>query len=289
MADPLRGFAPRSRARSFAYRALLTIARTCYKAGNGALFTAAGLLRRDELQAASVEQYRRFNATDGDVDAGLTPVEAGFYGRFIPAKARILLVGCGTGRDLLALQALGHNVTGLEPGCDVVERARRHLARHGSAAEIRTGLVQSAELGGPYDVAIFSNGCYSYLQGTAVRVAVLQRVAAHLTPHGRILVSHYPTAHQSAIGRWLTRTAARISGADWMPEDGDTFSRDSAVAGLIRYHHAFAPREFAAECEKAGLRVLAEDPSRDWQWFAAAERATRQDPAESLRAPHAAC
>jgi SAM-dependent methyltransferase len=288
-ADRVQTFVPRSSVRSFAYHALLAMARACYKAGNGALFTATGLLRRDELQAASVEQWRRFNLAAGDVDAGLTPAEAEFYGRFIPANARILLIGCGTGRDILGLEALGHDVIGLEPGSDLVELARQHLARHRSAAVIRTGLVQSADLGGPYDVAIFSNGCYSFLQGTAVRVAALQRVAAHVFPHGRIIVSYHSTTHQSAIGRWLTRTAARVSGADWTPEDGDTFWRDSAVAALIRYHHVFAPREFATECERAGLHLLIEDPSRDWQWFAAAERPTRQDRAESPHVPLAAC
>ena len=288
-ADPIPGFVPRSFIRSVAYHSLLTISRAFYKAGNGALFTAAGLLRRDELQGASVEQWRRFNVAPGDVDAGLTPAELDFYGRFIPANSRILLIGCGTGRDVLGLEALGHDVIGLEPGSDLSEQARQHLARHGSAAEIRTGLVQSAELGGPYDVAIFSNGCYSFLQGSAVRVAALQRVAASLTPDGRIIVSYHSTTRHSAIGRWLTRTAARVSGADWTPEDGDTFTRDSHVAALIRYHHVFASREFAVECEKAGLHMLVEDPSRDWQWFAAAERPRRQDLAESRHAPRAAC
>jgi SAM-dependent methyltransferase len=278
--DPIPGFVPRSFIRSAAYQALLTISRAFYKAGNGALFTAAGLLRRDELQGASVEQWRHFNVAPVDVDAGLTPAELDFYGRFIPANSRILLIGCGTGRDLLGLETLGHDVIGLEPGGDLVALARQNLARHGSAAEIRTGLVQSAELGGPYDIAIFSNGCYSYLQGTAVRVAALQRVAASLTPHGRIIVSYPAAPRRSAIGRWLTRMAARMSGADWMPEDGDTFSRDAAVGELIRYHHVFAAREFAAECESAGLHMIVEDPTRDWQWFAAAERPTRKDLAE---------
>ena len=281
-ADPARAFLPQSFVRSTAYRLLLALARVFYiagqgRAGNGALFTAAGLLRRAELQAGSVEQYRRFNVSADDVDEGLTSSEADFYGRFIseqPTPARILLVGSGTGRDLLGLQARGYEVTGLEPGEEAVAIARQHLARRGTAAAIRTGLVQTAELGGPYDAVIFSNGCYSFLQGSAVRIAALVRVAAHLSPHGRIIVSFFPVTRQSPIGRWLTRMSARASRADWTPEDGDTFTRDAAVANLIRYHHAFAPREFAAECEHAGLRVLAEESSQDGQWFAAAERAT---------------
>lgn len=267
-------FCPRSPGRRLAYRALLAFAHAAHKLGNGALFTAAGLLRRDELQTASVEQYRIFNLSDLEVDGGLTSSERNFYPRFIEPGGRVLLVGCGTGRDLIALQELGYDVVGLEPITALVEIARQHLARRGSAARVRAGLVQSAELGGPYDAAIFSNGCYSFMPGTAERIAALRRVAGHLSRRGRIIATYYPhpPVPQSAAGRWLTRAAARLSGADWTPERGDTFSRDSALRDIVRYHHAFAPAEFAAECEQAGLQVIADEPSADGQMFAAAER-----------------
>ena len=268
-----RAFVPRSSLRSLAYRALLAFAHTAHKIGNGALFAAAGLLRRDELRAASVEQYRVFNVSDVEVDGGLTSSERDFYARFIEPAGRVLLVGCGTGRDLIALQELGYDVLGLEPMAEVVDIARHHLARRRSAATIQQGLVQTAELGGRYDAVIFSNGCYSFLPGSAERISALRRVAQHLSPRGRIIVTYYPhpPRPQSEAGRWLTRAAARLSSADWMPERGDTFSRDGALRDLIRFHHAFAPDEFAAECEQAGLRTIVKETSADGQMFAAAE------------------
>jgi hypothetical protein len=117
---------------------------------------------------------------------------------------------------------------------------------------------------------IFSNGCYSLLQGSAVRVATLRRVRQHLAPRGRVIVSYHPATHQSRIGRWLTRTTARLSAGDWVPEPGDTFSRDLYVRGLIRYHHAFAPQEFARECEAAELTLLADERFGEGYHFAAA-------------------
>lgn len=267
-------FRPRSPGRRLAYRALLAFSHAAHKIGNGALFTAAGLLRRNELQAASVEQYRVFNLSDVEVDGGLTSSERNFYPRFIEPGCRVLLIGCGTGRDLIALQELGYDVVGLEPMIELVEIARQHLSRRHSAASVREGLVQTAELGGPYDAAIFSNGCYSLMPGAAERVATLRRVAEHLSRRGRIIATYYPypPVPQSAAGQWLTRAAARLSGADWIPERGDTFSRDSALRDIVRYHHAFVPAEFAAECEQAGLQVIAHETSADGQMFAAAER-----------------
>jgi SAM-dependent methyltransferase len=271
MADRPRPFVPRTPVRAAIYRALLASAHGFYKAGNGCLFVAAGLLRRDELQSASVDQYRRFNVSEFDVDSGLSPAEQLFYSRFLRHKDRVLLVGCGTGRDLIALQLAGHDVTGLEPVPEVVELARQHLARRGLSALVQTGLIQSAELGGRYDAIIFSNGCYSLLQGSAVRIATLSRVAQHLTPAGRVIVSYHPATAQSRLGRWLTQTAARFSGGDWVPEQGDTFSRDIYVPGLIRYHHAFEPRDFARECEAAGLTLLGDEMFSEGYRFAAAE------------------
>ena len=264
-------FAPRGRIRSLLYRALLWSAHGLYKLGNGCLFTAAGLLRRDELKAASVDQYRTFNASAIDVDAGLSPAEEHFYGRYLRAGERVLVAGCGTGRDLIGLHVRGYDVTGLEPVAEVVAIAKRHLARRGIVAPILTGLIETAVLSGPYDVVIVSNGCYSLVQSSAVRIGALRRVAAHLAPNGRIILSYRPAARQSHIGRWLVRVAVYVSGADWVPEKGDTFSRDVARATVVRYHHGFGPGEVARECDAAGLRLLSDEQYSEGYFFAAAE------------------
>ena len=265
-------FAPRTAFRALLYRALVASASYFYKAGNGCLFMAAGLLRHDELQAASIDQYRTFNVSPFEVDAGLSPVEQVFYGKFLHEKDRILLVGCGTGRDLIALHLLGYDVTGLEPVPEVVALAQQHLARRGVSVPLQTGLIETAPLNGRYDAIVFSNGCYSLLQGSGLRVATLRRVAEHLAPAGRLIVSYHPAKAQSRLGGWLIRTTSWLSSGDWTPEPGDTFARDLFRPGLIRYHHAFRPEEFARECEAAGLSVIADQMFSEGYRFAAAER-----------------
>ncbi|RPI57050.1 MAG: class I SAM-dependent methyltransferase [Acidobacteria bacterium] len=261
---------PQSTVRAVIYRGLLASAHALHKAGNACLAAAAGFLRRDELQAVSIGQHRLFALSPLEVDAGLSPGEARFYGKFLRDGERVLLVGCGSGRDLLALLSRGYQVTGLDPLAEVVELARAHLARRGMSAPVLAGFIQTAELGGPYDAVIFSNGCYCFLQGVDVRVATLIRTATHLAPHGRIIVSYYPAGRQSRFGRWLTRASARIGSADWVPEPGDTFSRDALQPALVRYHHAFEPQELARECESAGLRMLADEHCEEGCRFAAA-------------------
>jgi 2-polyprenyl-3-methyl-5-hydroxy-6-metoxy-1,4-benzoquinol methylase len=264
---------PRGRFRAFVYEILLASAQALYKAGNGCVFTAAGLLGRDELQAASVAQDRRFNWSANDVDAGLSLAEARFYGHHLRAGDRVLLAGSGTGRDLIGLRRLGYDVTGVEPSAEAVEIARQHLDRLGMSAPILSGLIQTVDLTGQYNAVIFSNGCYSMIQGTAARVAALRRVAQHLAPDGRVLVSYPPRRSQSMLGRWLTKAAARISGAGWTPEAGDTFVPNLHTRGAIGFQHTFAPSEFARECEAAGLTLIVDGEDDDGYLFAAAARA----------------
>lgn len=260
------------RLRTILYRVLLASSHGLHKAGNGCLFVAAGLLRRDELQAATVAQDRRFNLSAFDVDAGLSLAEAQFYGRYLRAGDRVLLVGSGTGRDLIGLRRLGLDVTGVEPSAEVVAIAQQHLDRLGMSAPMLTGLIQSVQIRGAYDAIIFSNGCYSLIQGADARVSTLRHVAQHLRPIGRIIVSYPLRRTQSALGRWLTRVAARMSSAGWVPEAGDTFVPDVHTRGAIRYQHTFAPSEFARECEAAGLTLVVDGEDDDGYLFAAAER-----------------
>jgi hypothetical protein len=257
--EPAQPFVPQSFVRSLIYRRLLAWADRFYRVGNGCVYAAAGLLRRTELQAASVYQYRDFALSSFEVDAGLTPAEDYFYRKFLHEGDKVLLAGSGSGRDLLALRRMGFDVTGLEPISELAELARQHLARCSLTATVRVGLIQAAELGGPYDAVIFSNGCYALVQGADLRVATLSRLATHLSSKGRVIVSYQPAGVHSHGGSWLARATARLARGDWRPEAGDTFSRDLSERTLVRYQHLLDATTFARECAAAGFRVLADE------------------------------
>jgi SAM-dependent methyltransferase len=267
--DQSRRFGPKPGVRSIAYRLLWACSDAFLRAANGCLFIAAGLLRLDERQSASREEWRRLNLSSYDVDAGLTPAEREFYSKFLKQSDRVLLVGCGSGRDLLALRLLGYDVTGIDQVPTLVEAALGHLARHGITAPVRTGEIEAADIDGSYDAVIFSGGCYSYLSSSRTRLAALARVRASLGHDGRVLVSYHTHRQQSGIGRWLTRISARLSGADWSPEAGDTFWRHHLVPGVLSYCHVFEREEFQRECTTAGFNVLAQERFDDLFCYAA--------------------
>ena len=68
---PGSAFRPAGRVRSSLYGALSRCGDLFFRAGNACGYVAAGLLRRDDLRAASRRQFEHYCASDDDVDAGL--------------------------------------------------------------------------------------------------------------------------------------------------------------------------------------------------------------------------
>jgi hypothetical protein len=97
-------FSPNGPVRSIVYRLLWRFADACQSAANACLYLAGGLLRHDDLESASRAYWQHFATSDDAVDAGLEVWERRLYGELLRPGDRILLIGCGTGRDLLALR-----------------------------------------------------------------------------------------------------------------------------------------------------------------------------------------
>src|SRR5919108_1267620 len=84
------------------------------------LYFGSGLLTIDEFRAPA---NARWDAYDSDA-VGLDELEERLYGEVIAPSDRVLLIGCGAGRDLLELRRRGYAVTGLEPSPVLAGRAR---------------------------------------------------------------------------------------------------------------------------------------------------------------------
>jgi len=251
-----RHFAPVGPLRSVAYRLLWGCSNGLQQAANACLYLAAGLLRWNDLMTASRIRWRDYGLSADDFSIGLEPWERRLYSDLLRPSDRVLLVGCGTGRDLVGLLELGYGVTGLEQVPELVELARANVARSGMVAEVLTGGVEAVELGTGYDAVIFSPGVYSCLHQSASRVALLARIKACLCPEGRILISYYGFTPRSPLSIHLTRMTARLTRADWRPENGDSFSRDAKTSQILRYEHLFRHGEVAHECAAAELEVI---------------------------------
>ena len=98
---------------------------------------------------------------------------------------RVLLIGCGTGRDLLALRQLGCDVTGLEQSTALAAQARATLSTHGLPTVVIAEAIESYASHDTFDVVVFSPYTYSYILGMASRVGILGRLRERLSVGGK--------------------------------------------------------------------------------------------------------
>ena len=243
------------------FTALAALGRGLDLSASGLAYVAVGFLRREELCSAIAGRWEQFGATERHALSGFYPVEETFYPRFLKPHDEILLVGCGTGRDLIALLRAGYHVEGLEVAPRAAMLARRILLEQKLAAPIEIGSIETAPLRKRYDAVLFSWLCYSYIPGRAARVAVLCRVKAHLKAGGRILVTYVLCEREPRrLPRALARGIAQVVRSRWTAEPTDVVSLDSHG---IHFEHQFPAGELEDEARQAGLRIVFDAPGDD--------------------------
>jgi SAM-dependent methyltransferase len=241
------------------FTVLVMLGELSEKMSRGLLFLGVGVLRRSDFQDVSRRSWSAFAATDVEIQSGLNAWEDATYRQFIQPGDRLCIVGCGSGRDLLPFADGGREVVGIEPSPAPVATLRRILRENRQSATIIEAHIEEAELPGLFDAVLFSLNCYSYIQGSAARVAVLRKIVEHLRPGGRIFLT-YPRRR----GEWVNRSAriallsARVTQSDWRLEPYDGFLRLDVPGepGAIICEHYFVPEEVEREAAHAGLRVL---------------------------------
>ncbi len=219
-------------------------------------YAAAGALRLADLRAAIQREWDRSGEPEwgGYIASGLMNWERDFYLSFLKPDDRVLVVGCGTGRDLLALLQLGYRAEGLDvaPGCTAT--AGRFLQNRGFHTPVYTGAIETFDLPRRFDAFIFSWFCYSYIPQSETRIRVLRKLRDHLNPGGRILVSYNPGKRAPRrLPIRLTQLVAWLSRSDWRPEYGDHVSIQGRH--ILHYEHQFTREELEGEARAAGWSV----------------------------------
>ncbi|MFO7156109.1 MAG: class I SAM-dependent methyltransferase [Pseudomonadota bacterium] len=187
--------------------------------------------------------------------------------------ARVLDLGCGNGRHVLALARRGFDVTGIDFSTALLEEAR--AARESEGLSCQFVLADARNLPietlPPFDavISIFTSfGLFSEVENEAVA----RNMAACLKPGGRLLLDLGNRALlESASGQrvWSRRPGGYLLDEFFYDADTHRFhgNRILITDGVERRypfdHRAYSEPEIRALLRKVGLRVLAVHGSLD--------------------------
>ena len=101
---------------------------------------------------------------------------------------RVLDVGCGTGRHALPIAANGGEVVGFDPTPEMLYRARQKAKTQGLNVDLREGSIEALDTNiGEFDLVL----CCLVLSHVADLMGAIAKLASHVRPGGRLIVSDF--------------------------------------------------------------------------------------------------
>jgi len=214
----------------------------------------------------------RYHGPEGDAFAvaELQPVAR----RFLPAGGRALEVGCGYGRNLVALAALPASlVAGADPDAGQLARARERLAGRPGAERARVVLVRQEPFRLPFAAAAFDLvvlwQVLEHVLGPGAKQRLLAECLRVLRPGGHLLVetpnlwfpvdyhdNQLPFVHWTGAPRlreWLTW---RVRGERYAPSEYES------LPGLERLLRRASP---GTRCVRATRLYFADGFAGAWR------------------------
>lgn len=151
-----------------------------------------GLLDDDDLERLTLEAYADWPRyiDDDHTLSGLRPWEASAIA--MAPGDRIIVVGAGGGREVIALAEAGASVDGYECTPELVEHGRGLITERGLDAELT--LAPPSVIPGdpaPVDIVVIGWGAFMHVPSAQARRALLERCFELLLPGGRLVLSYF--------------------------------------------------------------------------------------------------
>lgn len=207
-----------------------------------------GVLGRADLHAIDERFYDGNVQYHGDAYnlGGLFPWEEAALEAFGGCR-RVLVIGAGGGREVLALARRGFDVEGYECNAALVAYAREFLPRQGCAAPVRHLPRDDVPAAGePFDGVILGWSAYTLIPGRAHRIDLLRRLRPLVRPGGPVLLSF---ATRATDGPRFRVSAAVANGIRAVLRREGVEPGDALAPNFV---HFFSEAEIEAELREAG-------------------------------------
>ncbi|MFL6280557.1 MAG: class I SAM-dependent methyltransferase [Vicinamibacterales bacterium] len=221
------------------------------------VYLGAGARRLAEMREDHRYAWDAYYERHSAPESSLLSWEEDCLGQFTAPGVRVLVIGCGSGRDLMALAERGCEVTGMDPSGTGLDIADRLLRGRGFSAKLIQGFFEDTPIARPFDVVVFSYYCYAAIPMTSRRIGALAKAASLVDAGGHVIVSHaagIPRPHSILVR--LGQIAGALARSDWRLEPGDLVSDNRERAASFSFTHAFEPGELEREATAAGLRPV---------------------------------
>jgi 2-polyprenyl-3-methyl-5-hydroxy-6-metoxy-1,4-benzoquinol methylase len=186
------------------------------------------------------------------IEKGLNPSERDVLEKHAGRSGSFLVLGCGGGREAIALAKMGFDVTGIDASEKLILKAKAHIAREAvKVAVSRDDFLEMTFPKGGFDHCLITCFMYSAVPSRAMRVALLAKINDALTDRG-VAIIHFATTHGDRSERLfkLRKAVARIFRGNVAYQTGDSFDPPS------HFSHRFPDeREVIDEALEAGLSV----------------------------------
>lgn len=198
------------------------------------------------------------------VKTGLLESERRLIEKYFQPKDKILNIGCGAGREAIALLRQGFEVTGIDLQPAMIEKSKENIQKEGLSGEFFVMDATKLDFSeNAFFHVLMVGSIISHIPRRAKRIAALKEVQRVLKKNGYVIIStpnrdsHFKYGlYFAVVNPW--RKLCKACFHYGVLEDWDRFGVKVSIGesrGVV-YSHMYSLEEMEDDIEAAGLKVV---------------------------------